>query len=285
MAVLRDVAWVGRSPHRGSRGTDHIGVISADRGSDVVAFLMQVHQMSRRVPGTVRIVASAADARPAASGDGTRDRLLAAAAGLFAAHGVEGVSLREIGRAAGARNASALQYHFGDRAGLVRAVLAPHHRDVEAARHALLDAYEAAGADDLHALAGALVRPQAAKLADPDGGPEYLQVVADLVNRPRPAISPASLEDPADSMFRWRALVAPLLAPEAVALHRRFAAYRLMASELAQRARSGPHADDRLFTSDLVDLVTALLAAPLSPTTRRLLDERPRRRRPGPRRR
>lgn len=223
---------------------------------------------------------------PTAPGN-TRDRLLRAAERLFAVNGIDAVSLRQINRSAGARNATALQYHFGDRAGLVRAVLAPHHRDVDADRHVLLDAHEAEhpatsdGAETLTlmaSLAGALVRPPAAKLSDPAGGPEYLQIVADLLERPRPAISTASLDDPADSMFRWRALVAPLLRPEAVALHRRFAAYRFMASELAQRARSGPHTDDRLFTSDLVDLLTALLAAPLSDTTRRLHARRARRR-------
>ncbi len=117
------------------------------------------------------------------------------------------------------------------------------------------------------------MRPPAAKLADPDGA-AYLQVVADLLDRPRPHISPAALEDPSDSMFRWRARVAPLMAPEAVRLHRRFAAYRLMAGHLAQRARSGPHTDDRLFTSDLVDMVAALLAAPPSDATRRLARSR-----------
>ena len=100
-------------------------------------------------------------------------------------HGIDGVSLREINRAAGAKNASALQYHFRDRDGLLRALMAKHRRDVEARRHAMLDAYEADGRDDLRALAGALVRPMAAKLADADGGPEYLQILADLMNRPR----------------------------------------------------------------------------------------------------
>jgi AcrR family transcriptional regulator len=49
----------------------------------------------------------------------TRDRLITAAEELFAANGIEAVSLREIVRASGARNTAALQYHFGDRAGLV----------------------------------------------------------------------------------------------------------------------------------------------------------------------
>jgi AcrR family transcriptional regulator len=207
----------------------------------------------------------------------TRDRLVATASRLFAAQGVDAVSLREIGREAEARNATALQYHFGDRSGLVRSVLAPHHRDVEVTRHALLDAEEARGPLEVAGLASTLVRPLAARLADAPGGPEYLQILADLVNRPRPAISTASLEDPADSMFRWRALAAEVLAPEAVALHRRFAAYRFTVGELAQRARTGPHRGDRLFTSDLVDLVAALLGAPVSATTAALRRSRSRR--------
>ena len=89
----------------------------------------------------------------------TTERLVSAAEHLFAAHGIDGVSLREINRAAGARNASALQYHFRDRDGLLRAVMVKHGREVEARRHAMLDAYEADGATDVRALAGALVRP------------------------------------------------------------------------------------------------------------------------------
>jgi AcrR family transcriptional regulator len=201
---------------------------------------------------------------------GTRDRLIAAAEELFAANGIQAVSLREIVRASGARNTAALQYHFGDRAGLVRAVLEKHHLDVDTRRHAMLDGYEAAGESDLHTLAGALVQPLAAKLADPDGGPAYLQILAELMNRPTPALDPATFDDPEDSMFRWRALVAPLLSEDALRLHRRFVAYRFAVVELARRADGAPHTDDRLFVSHLVDLVAAILAAPPSAHTVRL---------------
>jgi AcrR family transcriptional regulator len=204
----------------------------------------------------------------------TAERLIDAAEGLFATHGIEGVSLREINRTAGARNASALQYHFGGREGLLRAVLAKHQHAVEARRHAMLDGYEADGGADLRALAGALVRPSAAMLGDGDGGPAYLQIVADLMNRPRPVIDPAALDDPASSIYRWRTLVAGLLDNDATRLHRRFVAMRFAAVELARRARSAPHTDDRLFVSHLVDLVAGLLAAPLSDETRRLDAER-----------
>src|SRR5919108_3854076 len=208
------------------------------------------------------------------SDSGTSTRLVRAAEDLFAARGIDAVSLREINRTAGAKNASALQYHFGGRDGLLRAVLAKHQADVEARRHAMLDDYEAAGRDDLRALAAALVRPLAAKLADDDGGPSYLQIMGDLMNRPRPVIDQAALDDPASSVFRWRTLVAPLLDNDATRLHRRFTAIRFTAVELARRARSAPHTDDRLFVSHLIDLAAGLLAAPLSAETLRLDVER-----------
>jgi AcrR family transcriptional regulator len=204
----------------------------------------------------------------------TRDRLIAAAEELFAANGIQAVSLREIVRASGARNTTALQYHFGDRAGLVRAVLDKHHLDVDTRRHALLDAYEAEAAPDLWTLAHALVAPLAAKLGDPDGGGAYLQVLGDLMNRPQPALDPAAFDDPEDSMFRWRELVAPLLSQDALRLHRRFVALRFAVGELARRAEEAPHTDDRLFVSHLVDLVAALLAAPPSAQTLRLASAR-----------
>jgi AcrR family transcriptional regulator len=53
----------------------------------------------------------------------TRTRVLTAAARLFAANGFEKVTVREICRAARA-NVAAVNYHFGDKVGLYREVLA-----------------------------------------------------------------------------------------------------------------------------------------------------------------
>ena len=200
-----------------------------------------------------------------------RDALIDAAERLFAERGSDRVSLREITSAAGATNASAVQYHFGDRRGLVRAVLAKHAGKIDRQRHELLDAYERSGEADLHRLAAALVEPLAAELMR-EGGPGYLQLLSDLYNRPNPTFDPnaATSNESADSITRWRALVEPLLAPDAVRLHRRFDAMRFTVSELARRGRTG-RKDHRLFTSQLTDLVTALLSAPVSDSTRRLL--------------
>jgi AcrR family transcriptional regulator len=206
-----------------------------------------------------------------------RDQLIEAAEVLFAERGIDGVSLREITAAAGVRNASALQYHFGGRAGLLQAILAKHKPAVEARRHALLDAHDRTDGGDLRVLAGALVRPLAECLRDP-GGPGYVRVLADLVNRPQPAIDRAAMEDPSDSLTRWRGEVEPLLAPGAAVLHRRFVAIRFTLAELARRPWDRAVGGDALFLADLTDLVTGVLAAPVSPETDRLVARRQARR-------
>lgn len=204
----------------------------------------------------------------------TRDLLLGAAERLFAAEGASGVSSREIVRAAGVGNASALQYHFGDRDGLLRAVLARHEPEVESRRHALLDALEVDPPADLRRLVAALVLPLAAKLGD-QSGRDYLRITAELVNQPDVRIATDDL--PADSsILRWRALVEPLLDPVGVRYHRRFVALRFVTVELGRRAAEAPSPDQRHFVSHLVDMATALLACPVSaetlslaPTTKR----------------
>lgn len=204
----------------------------------------------------------------------TRDRIINAAEVLFAERGIDGVSLREINRLAGQSNTGAVQYHFGDRDGLVRAIIAKHRRDTEPRRHALLDQYEDAGLDDVRALAAALVLPAAAKLNDPDGGREYLQISAEYYTRPHGrARTPATTEG--DSITRWHRLLDPLVSPEErSALHTRYPAIRFAFVELGRRAAAEPRTDDRLFTSHLTDMVAALLAVPPSPPTSRLLAQR-----------
>lgn len=207
--------------------------------------------------------------------ESTKQRLVSAAEVLFADRGIEGVSLREINAASGLRNSTALQYHFRDRQGLLRAVLAKHHGAVEEMRHEMLGAYRAAGIDDLRGLAGALVRPSAAKLADSDGGRHYLQIHAQVVNRAEFSVSDRRRSDQRDSINRWRHMVGPLLPEVAVRrLHHRFTAIRVSATELARRADGAPRRDDQLFTSHLIDLVTALLDARVSAETAELLRQR-----------
>src|SRR5690349_7259062 len=95
----------------------------------------RMHDMTIGVPWQV-------EAPMAPNPEVTKRQLISAAESLFAERGIDGVSLREITVAAGVRNSTALQYHFGTREGLVRAVLKKHFDGIEVHRNALLDEYE-----------------------------------------------------------------------------------------------------------------------------------------------
>ena len=100
----------------------------------------------------------------------TRTALLDAALRLFAEQGVELPSMREITRAAEQRNTNALQYHFGDREGLLRDLLDRHGATVDQQRNVMLDEIEAGGGHTLRPLAAALVVPLAALLNEGPNG-------------------------------------------------------------------------------------------------------------------
>jgi AcrR family transcriptional regulator len=208
---------------------------------------------------------------------GTREKLIDTARQLFAERGVAHVSLREISRAAEQRNVSALQYHFGDREGLLRAVMEPYHREVDARRNALLDHLDA-GEASLRDFAGALVRPSAALLADP-GGRQFLRIFGHLLGHPDPRALGEATGGEAPSLKRWRKALEPWIPEEAVPLHRRFTAIQLTHVELGRRAELSRR-EHGLFISHLVDLAAAILAAPISEETRRLLAQRSGRRNP-----
>jgi AcrR family transcriptional regulator len=214
-----------------------------------------------------------ATAAAAQQSSSTHERLIDAAEQLFAERGIDAVSLREITRVSGARNAVAAQYHFTDRVGLVRAVMARHMPEVEMRRHSLLDAYEAVGDNDLRELTGCYVRALAPKLTSTSGR-AFLVVHADVLNRPTPQVSTASLNDPCDSSYRWRTMTGALLTQQSLDLHRRFTAILHCSVELARRAKSAPRRDDRLFISELIDVTAAMLGASSSPETIRLLEQR-----------
>jgi AcrR family transcriptional regulator len=115
-----------------------------------------------------------------ASGRATRERLMVLAERLFAEHGIEGVSLRAIGQAAGQRNNTAVQYHFGDRAALVGAIYAFRSEQLDQRRTALLAAHRASGEpDDPRTFLRILLQPHVESIPDPDN--YFLPFLARLV--------------------------------------------------------------------------------------------------------
>jgi len=75
--------------------------------------------------------------RPAGLSAASRERLLNAAEDLFGRKGIDGVSLREIGEAAGQRNNNVVRYHFQTKSNLLAALLAERLGEVERMRQSL----------------------------------------------------------------------------------------------------------------------------------------------------
>ncbi|MFI0781048.1 TetR/AcrR family transcriptional regulator [Streptomyces sp. NPDC021212] len=68
----------------------------------------------------------------------TREALLTAAERLFAEHGVHAVANRQISAAAGQGNNAAVNYHFGTKTDLVRAIVRRHAEQMERIRAGML---------------------------------------------------------------------------------------------------------------------------------------------------
>jgi len=103
---------------------------------------------------------------------------VSAAEKLFAEGGVGATTIAAVTREAGQRNKSAVAFHYGDKDGLVRAVLDKHQRRLDLRRIELLDS----GAGFVEAL----VVPLAERLDDPDGGGAYLRIQAEMLARSGP---------------------------------------------------------------------------------------------------
>lgn len=78
----------------------------------------------------------------------TRTALIEAAEELFADHGIENVSLRQIGEAIGSDNNAVVTYYFGNKEGLLRAIYEHRIPALEARRSALIRAADETGAGE-----------------------------------------------------------------------------------------------------------------------------------------
>jgi TetR/AcrR family transcriptional regulator, regulator of cefoperazone and chloramphenicol sensitivity len=205
----------------------------------------------------------------------TRALLLREAERLFARRGLYQVTVREIVEAAGQRNVSALNYHFGSREGVLDAILDRHGERTDAARGQMLaDVGRDAPSRDLVA---ALVVPYLANLTD-SSGRDYLRIVAQLSARFSTWRDPASR-----GTGEWLVEILSILEDRAahpsaaVRRERVVELIMLMTAAASERARAIEsnrplELDDDTFAANLTDVLVGVLEAPLRGA---LLPDRP----------
>ena len=204
-----------------------------------------------------------------------KQALLEAAAVLMDERGVDNVSLQDIGQASGHRNRSAVQYHFGSRDAVIRAVIMRTMEPIDAERNLLLDHLEATGARlTPRGALEVVVTPLVRQLRTPEGR-RYIRLCAQVINHPR------FIQDAGDaitvntSVSRCAQYIIPILAglPAPIAAERTSQVTgfvvracgdqsRLMDSETPAR----PVLAVEDFTLNLVDTILAILQAPTSVT-------------------
>ncbi|WP_141014781.1 TetR/AcrR family transcriptional regulator [Nocardioides sambongensis] len=194
----------------------------------------------------------------------TRAALVDTAERMIAERGTA-VSLREISSAAGQRNHSAAQYHFGSREGLVTAVIRHRSAPIDTRRRELLEQVApGSGPARVTALVAVLVQPWVDVLADSDGDSCYLRFLAQVLDDPDLRVALGGQHEGPDAVREVNEELARLLAHlPAREQARRIAwasavALRLLAHE--ERRGTTDAAALRTAGDDLVRMLTALLA-------------------------
>lgn len=125
------------------------------------------------------------EALPAAEPTDGKTRLILAGEQLFAENGINGASMREIATKAGQGNHAAVQYHFGSREGLVRAIFDYRMEQMEAERGAMLDrARTMDRLKDARTILDIILLPQL-DLHDADGNHSYASFLSQYLLQSR----------------------------------------------------------------------------------------------------
>jgi AcrR family transcriptional regulator len=205
----------------------------------------------------------------AVDASGTRAKLIAAGEQLFATRGIHGAQIRDIVRAAGQANDSAVHYHFGTRDGLLTAICQRHIDEMEPERERRLA--RQSGTPDLETVIADLVRPTAERLRTQPGR-HFLGITAQLAGHAGvrsgsqpPAVLSNALRAQLEQVQQICAEHLPAdLAGERIAIM-----IGALTAALADRARAIDEGasfvlDDEQFVANLEAMLVAALRAPMA---------------------
>jgi AcrR family transcriptional regulator len=181
------------------------------------------------------------------------------------------VSLREIRLAAGQGNAAALQYHFGDKDGVLRALLERELPLLVDRRRALLAIALAAPPDDVRSVAAVFVLPYAQLATGSERERHIVKFLSQLhddvsfsLEDIRDLIGDTATEEPGRLLA---ARLQPSPGPELLAERVRVGTNSFLhaAAIWAQGERREHRVSDETFRTNLVDMFFGALTAPAGP--------------------
>lgn len=122
----------------------------------------------------------------------TRRKFIRAAQKLYAERSIDAVSLNQVTAAAGQKNRNALQYHFGNRDGLIQAILDSHADRVADLRRTYVNALDPEGLSPAEAAARALVFPVGQYLRGDEEAVYYVKILSQLAATNNSLVNPES---------------------------------------------------------------------------------------------
>lgn len=201
----------------------------------------------------------------------TADAVLDVAERLFAERGIDGVSLREIGKAAGSRNTGVAHYYFGDKQHLVDAIIARRSPSLHARRTELL---AEATSDARGGVVGAeaLVRVIMTPLVEVlERGDYFVGFLARIATESPVTIDIVKLDQqPAQSFLAASRLLARSL--PGLTRHRfqirldllvQLTVTAIASRQRAERSRTVPLASRTTFLQELLDAGVGVMLAPM----------------------
>ncbi|MFF5992685.1 TetR/AcrR family transcriptional regulator [Prauserella flavalba] len=201
----------------------------------------------------------------------TREAILTVAERLYAERGVFAVSNRQISEAAGQGNNAAVNYHFGTKTDLVRAIVRKHHEQTERLRERMVSGL--GDSTETRDWVACLVRPPIEHLAELGSPTWYGRFAAQIMTEPslRDITSEESLTSPTlvraiDGLNRC----IPEM-PVEVRMERGDMVRQLMVHTVAERERAlaegspTPRNTWHAAATGLIDAIVGLWHAPVTP--------------------
>ncbi|MBB3661611.1 MULTISPECIES: TetR/AcrR family transcriptional regulator [Prauserella salsuginis group] len=201
----------------------------------------------------------------------TRQLIIEAAERLFAERGVTAVSNRQVSEAAGQGNNTAVGYHFGGKADLVRAIVRHRYERVEHLREEMLE--QVRGSREVRDWVSCLVLPMTRHLAASGSPTWFARFAAQAATEPAFAamITEEALNSPVLNEVRAGLDACLPELPRSVRQQRAEMARTLMVHTVADRERALADGTEPSAESwdeaahGLIDALTGMWTAPVTP--------------------
>jgi len=217
--------------------------------------------------------------KPNSASERTRQQIILAAEHLFGKHGIDAVSLRQVNVAAKQKNSSATHYHFGSKETLVKAIYDYHMQPVNERRHEMLKSIE--NKHGIRPLVDAMILPIVEEIESCSNGKDYIQFLSQVAGHPSVDLAEiwsseygSAMNETFNQLIERLPDIPPTIIGQRFGLTQSHIIHSLSDRErLIKNPSIEFGSNSALYVSNLIDCVAGSLAAPVSESTNKELED------------